>query len=79
MMRLYYDLDPADQQLQLQLCDLACSNNNQCCSLESASHHWEDNRTRRGAQQTKCTKATCTSIRMGMYNNPNSYWHKCKH
>ena len=28
MLRLYYDLDPADHQLQLQLCDLACSNNN---------------------------------------------------
>ena len=28
VLRLYYDLDPADQQLQLQLCDLACSNNN---------------------------------------------------
>ena len=28
VMRLYYDLDPADHQLQKQLCELACTNNN---------------------------------------------------
>ena len=28
VMRLYYDLDPSDQQLMDQLCDLACTNNN---------------------------------------------------
>ena len=28
VMRLYYDLEPSDQQLMGQLCDLACSNNN---------------------------------------------------
>ena len=28
VMRLYYDLEPSDQQLMSQLCDLACANNN---------------------------------------------------
>ena len=28
VMRLYYDLEPSDQQLMGQLCDLACANNN---------------------------------------------------
>ena len=28
VMRLYYDLEPSDQQLMGQLCDLACTNNN---------------------------------------------------
>ena len=28
VLRLYYDLDPADSQLQAELCDLACANTN---------------------------------------------------
>ena len=36
VMRLYYDLEPTDQQLMSQLCDLACANNNlDLCNIRS--------------------------------------------
>ena len=50
VLRLYYDLDPADQQLQLQLCELACSNNN----LDLCNIRWK--------MATIATAATALSL-----------------